>query len=72
MFIREAGEDAVFTVGVGRVHPDLVKLLGRLSFRTSYGQNVLKHSIETAFLAGKLAVEIGEDEILARLCRFAS
>lgn len=66
MFIREAGEDAVFTVGVGRVHPDLVKLLGRLSFRTSYGQNVLKHSIETAFLAGKLAVEIGEDEILAR------
>ncbi len=66
MFLREAGEDAVFTTGVGRVHPDLVKLLGRLSFRTSYGQNVLKHSIETAFLAGKLAVEIGEDEILAR------
>jgi len=66
MFLREAGEDAVFTTGVGRIHPDLVKLLGRLSFRTSYGQNVLKHSIETAFLAGKLAVEIGEDEILAR------
>ncbi|MBN2268810.1 MAG: ribonuclease Y [Acholeplasmataceae bacterium] len=66
MFIREAGEDAVFTVGIGRIHPDLVKLLGRLSFRTSYGQNVLKHSIETAFLAGKLAVEIGEDEMLAR------
>ncbi|MBE0700695.1 MAG: ribonuclease Y [Acholeplasmataceae bacterium] len=66
MFIREAGEDAVFTTGVGRVHPDLVKLLGRLSFRTSYGQNVLKHSVETAFLAGKLAAEIGEDEILAR------
>ncbi len=66
MFIREAGEDAVFKVGIGRIHPDLVKLLGRLSFRTSYGQNVLKHSIEAAFLAGKLAVEIGEDEILAR------
>jgi len=66
MFIREAGEDAIFQVGIGRIHPDLVKLLGRLSFRTSYGQNVLKHSIETAFLAGKLAAEIGEDEILAR------
>ena len=66
MFIREAGEDAIFKVGIGRIHPDLVKLLGRLSFRTSYGQNVLKHSIETAFLAGKLAVEIGEDEMLAR------
>jgi ribonuclease Y len=66
MFIREAGEDAVFRTGIGRVHPDLVKLLGRLSFRTSYGQNVLKHSIEAAFLAGKLAAEIGENEILAR------
>lgn len=65
-FIRETGENAVFETGVGKMHPDLVKLLGKLSFRTSYGQNVLKHSIETAFLTGKLAVEIGENEILAK------
>jgi len=64
--IREAGEEAVFTTGIGKIHPDLVKLLGRLKYRTSYGQNVLKHSIETAFFTGKLAVELGENELLAR------
>ena len=65
-FMREKGEEAVFTANVGRVHPDLVKLLGRLYYRTSFGQNVLSHSIETAFLAAKLAAEIGENEVLAR------
>lgn len=64
--LREAGEKAVFETGIGKVHPELIKLIGRLKYRTSYGQNALTHSLEVAFLAGKLASEIGADEIVAR------
>ena len=64
--LREIGEKAVFDTGIGKVHPELVKLIGRLKFRTSYGQNALSHSLEVAYLAGKLAAEIGCNEIVAR------
>lgn len=66
VMIREEGEAATLEVGVHGIHPELVRLLGRMKFRTSYGQNALKHSIEVAHLAGLLAGEIGVDVRMAK------
>lgn len=64
--IKQAGEKATFETGIHGINVELVKLLGRLKFRTSYGQNVLKHSIEVSFLAGMIADEIGIDSTIAK------
>ena len=64
--IREAGQKAIFDVGVHGVHPELIKLLGRLKYRYSYAQNVLLHSIEAAFICGAMAAELGLNEKQAR------
>jgi ribonuclease Y len=66
--IKRAGEEAVAEVGITEIHPEMIRLLGRLQYRTSYGQNVLRHLVESAHIAGALAAELGTDVRLTKRC----
>jgi ribonucrease Y len=68
--VRDAGEWALVEVGLSKMHPELITLLGRLRYRTSYGQNVLNHLVESAHIAGMLAAEMGANEVEARRAAF--
>jgi len=68
--MKEFGEKAAFEMGITGLHPDLIKIIGRLRFRTSYGQNVIKHSMEVGFLASQLAAAIGADPHVAKVAGF--
>lgn len=68
--IKTLGEKAVLEIGIPNLHPNLIKLIGRLRFRTSYGQNVLKHSLEVGFIASSIAAEVGADVEVAKVAGF--
>src|SRR5256884_4831040 len=66
--IKRAGQDALAEVGITEVHPEMVKVLGRLQYRTSYGQNVLRHLVEAAHIGAAIAAELGVDPKLVKRC----